>query len=152
MRGILKWTGLALLAVVLFASVPARAGLSPELEQQLRDATYVYISSTRKDGSLSKPAEIWFMFYKGSVYVGTRPTSWRVKRIKWGRPAAKIWVGKPDGPSFMATGAIVKEPDAYEMLYSTYAKKYGERWKGYEQDFRKGFKDGSRVLVKYTPK
>jgi hypothetical protein len=84
--------------------------------------------------------------------VGTRPTSWRVKRIEWGRPDAKIWVGSRDGPSFEATGAVVKDPALYDRLYEVFAKKYPDGWKRHEEGFRKGFQDGSRVLVAYTPK
>jgi hypothetical protein len=119
------------------------AGLSAEIKEQLADSTYVYISSTRKDGSFGKPAEIWFLWHDGAVYVGTRPESWRVRRIGWGRPRARIAVGKVDGPSFF--------PAVHDVLFDTYAKKYPEGWPKYEQNFRKGFKDGSRVMVKYTP-
>jgi hypothetical protein len=112
----------------------------------------VYISSTRKDGSLSKPAEIWFMFRDGAVYVGTRPSSWRVRRIKAGRPDAKIAVGSVNGPSFTATGTVVNDPALQTILMKEYARKYPDGWKTHEDSFRSGFTDGSRVLVKYTPK
>ena len=141
-------------AVVLLAvlAAGAQAGLSPATTAELANSKYVYISSTRKDGSLSKPAEIWFLYHKGAVYVASPPTTWRVRRIKAGRNQAKIAIGKPDGPSFTATGAVVNEPDVYPVLFETYAKKYGADWPKHEDKFRSGFKDGSRVLIKYTPK
>jgi hypothetical protein len=140
-----------LLFVALLAS-PATAGELPKnLQDLLASSTYVYISSTRKDGTLSRPAEIWFLWHKGSVYVASPPTTWRVRRIRWGRPQAKIWIGKPDGPSFTATGAVVNEPESYPILFETFARKYPDRWKSYEDNFRKGLADGSRVLVRYTP-
>jgi hypothetical protein len=141
-----------LLVALLLMPWPAAAGLSPELQKALTDSKYVYISSTRKDGSLSKPAEIWFIFHDGAVYVGTPPTTWRVRRIKAGRPAAKIAVGTPDGPSFMATGSLVNDPSIQEVMLKTYAHKYEAGWQTHEQNFRQGFKDGARVLVKYVPK
>jgi hypothetical protein len=143
-------------ATLLIAAVLASATRAAELPEAVKNALasskYVYIASTRKDGSLSKPAEIWFLYHKGAVYVGTPPTTWRARRIKAGRAGAKIFVGKADGPSFMATGAIVNEPDVYPMMFETYAKKYPEGWGKFESKFREGFKDGSRVLIKYTPK
>jgi hypothetical protein len=137
--------------VVLLASPAAGKELQKDLQDQLASSTFVYISSTRKDGTLSRPAEIWFLWHKGSVYVGTPPTTWRVRRIGWGRPQAKIWVGKPDGPSFTATGAVVSEPETQAILLETFARKYPDGWKKYEESFKKGFADGSRVLVRYTP-
>jgi hypothetical protein len=152
---IARWAHLLVVTAVAAAALSslAQAGeLPPDVKAALANSTYVYIASTRKDGSLSKPAEIWFMYHNGAVYVGTPPTSWRAKRIKKGRTTAKIAVGKADGPSFTATGAIVNEPDVLSVLYETYAKKYPEGWPQFEQKFRNGFKDGSRVLIKYAPK
>jgi hypothetical protein len=140
-----------LLFVVLLASPAAGGELPKNLQDLLASSTYVYISSTRKDGALSRPAEIWFLWHKGSVYVASPPTTWRVRRIRWGRPQAKIWIGKPDGPSFTATGAVVNEPEMYPILLETYGRKYPDGWKKWEESFRKGFADGSRVLVRYTP-
>ena len=68
-----------------------------------------------------------------------------------GRPQAKIWIGKPEGQSFAATGAIVNEPEAQAALLETYARKYPDGWKKWEESFRTGFADGSRVLIRYTP-
>lgn len=142
----------AALLVCLFLPWPAHAALSPELTKALENSQYVYISSTRKDGALSRPAEIWFTYHDGAVYVGTRPNSWRVRRIKAGRPEAKIAVGAVDGPSFMATGSLPDDPAAQELLLKEFARKYPQGWQTHEQSFRQGFKDGSRVLVKYVPK
>jgi hypothetical protein len=142
---------LCLLFVAFMASPAAGRELPKNLQDQLASSTFVYISSTRKDGTLSRPAEIWFLWHKGSVYVGSAPTTWRARRIRWGRPQAKIWIGKSDGPSFTATGAIVNEPETQAILLETYAKKYPDGWGKWEENFRKGFADGSRVLIRYTP-
>jgi hypothetical protein len=141
-----------LISLALLAAGAGAADLPEAVKSQLATSKYVYIASTRKNGSLGKPAEIWFLYHHGAVYVGTPPTSWRARRIKAGRTQAKIWVGKADGPSFVATGAIVNEPDVYPVMYEAYAKKYADGWSHFEEKFRTGFKDGSRVLIKYVPK
>lgn len=130
----------------------ARAELPTPLHDELARAKYVYLSSARKDGSLSRPAEIWFLFYKGAVYVASPPAAWRVRRIKAGRSRAKIAVGRPEGPSFAADGAIVNEPGVHTVLFETFAKKYPEGWTRFEEKFRKGLEDGSRVLIRYAPR
>lgn len=146
-----RWMRLVAVVALLLCAASAAWGLSAELEKGLTDSQFVYIASTRKDGTLGKPAEIWFFYHDGAVYVGTSPSSWRVRRIRWGRPQAKIWVGKPDGPSFMARGEVVDDDATEALLLETYARKYPDGWKRYEKNFREGFKDGKRVLVKYTP-
>lgn len=147
---VVRYTLAGLATLLMF--VTGAAALSDGIKTELAAAKYVYISSTRKDGTLSKPAEIWFFSRNGAVYVGTPSTAWRAKRIKAGRPQAKIAVGKADGPSFVATGAIVTDTEAQQAMLETYAKKYPDGWSKFEDKFRSGFKDGSRVLIKYTPK
>ncbi len=92
------------------------------------------------------------MWHDGAVWVGTPPTTWRVKRIKHKRPNARIAVGKVDGPSFEAVGSIVTDAKVAALLRATYAKKYPDRWPGYADKFKAGLADGSRVLVRYVPR
>jgi len=138
------------LTVALVTSV--RAGLSPELDRALHEAKYVYIQSERKSGALGKAAEIWFYYDGKAVYVGTPPTTWRVRRIKRGRPRARIAVGKADGPAFEARGEVVHDAAAEQRLMDEYARKYPEGWSRFADKFRDGFKNGERVLVRYAPK
>jgi hypothetical protein len=145
-----------LLALVLFCAgvftTPAySSSLSPELQKALESSKYIYLQSARKNGELSKAAEIWFMVHNGAVWVCSPPTTHRVKRIKAGKTKAKIFIGKADGPSFNAKGSVVKDPEVNKVLFETYAKKYGNDWNSYEKKFRDGLADGSRVLVRYEP-
>ena len=143
---------LLIVAALLAALVaPAAAGLAPDVDHALRDSKYVYIQSQRKSGEMGKPAEIWFYYDGEAVYVGTRPSSWRVRRIKAGRTKARIAVGKQDGPSFTATGELRHDADLEQKLMAAYAQKYGDDWKRFADSFRDGFKTGDRVLVRYTP-
>jgi hypothetical protein len=136
----------------LGASRVATAALTPEIETALRTSPYVYIASQRKAGGFGQAAEIWFMYRDGAVWVASPATTWRARRIRAGRPKAMIAVGKREGPTFEATGQLVKDPKAYEALFTTLAEKYPDGWKQYEQRFRSGLADGSRVLIKYEPK
>lgn len=139
-------------ALTLVAASVALAAFPPGIEEKLREATYVYVQSERKSGELGAPAEIWFHVENGAVWVGTRPASWRVRRIKAGRTRARVAVGSPTGPAFDATAALVEDDAVAERLMEAFAKKYADGWKRHEQSFRDGFKSGERVLVRYTPK
>ena len=143
---------LAAVAFVVALAASAAAALSPDVDRALHDAKYVYIQSERKSGQLGKPAEIWFHYDGKAVYVGTPPTSWRVRRIKAGRRKARIAVGKADGPAFDATGEVVHDADVEKRLMEDYAHKYPEGWARFADKFRDGFKNGERVLVRFTPK
>jgi hypothetical protein len=142
---------LALGTLALVAAASAWAALAPEVDRALRDAKYVYIQSERKSGELSKPAEIWFYYDGSAVYVGTRPSSWRVRRIKAGRRKARVAVGKVDGPVFTAVGELKHDAAVEEKLMAEFARKYPEGWSRFADSFRDGFKSGERVLVRYAP-
>ena len=139
------------LLVGLFVKPAHSDSLSPEQQKALESSKYVYIQSTRADGSLSKAAEIWFMYHNGAVWVCSPTTTHRVKRIQAGKTGAQIAIGKADGPSFKAKGSIVKDAEVNKVLFETYAKKYADGWSSYEKNFREGLADGSRTLVKYDP-
>ena len=143
---------IATLVLTVALATSVRAGLSPELDRALHEAKYVYIQSERKSGALGKAAEIWFYYDGKAVYVGTPPTTWRVRRIKRGRPRARIAVGKADGPAFEARGEVVHDAAAEQRLMDEYARKYPEGWSRFADKFRAGFKNGERVLVRYAPK
>lgn len=143
------WVACLLLIAVVAA---ARSALGPDLRRALAEARYVYIQSERKGGDFGKPAEIWFFADDDTVYVGTRPQSWRVKRIKAGRTRARIAVGSPTGPSFEATGRILRDPAIEAKLMAAFAAKYPDGWPKYAEGFRAGFQNGDRVLVAYTPR
>jgi hypothetical protein len=143
------------IVLLVAAAAPAQAGtaLPADIVSRLESDPFVYISSTRKSGELGTPAEIWFAWDGSTLVVGTPPTSYRVRRIRAGRPQARIWVtGAGKGPWFDATGAVDDAPAAQESMIAAFRKKYGERFAGkWEENFRTGFKNGTRVLVRYTP-
>ena len=143
---------LAAAAIHLVLVAAAWAALSPELDRALRESKYVYIQSERKSHDLGKAAEIWFYYDGKAVYVGTPPTTWRVRRIKQGRRKARIAVGKVDGPAFEARGEVVHDAAVERRLMDEYARKYPEGWSRFADKFRDGFKNGERVLVRYAPK
>jgi hypothetical protein len=151
-RDVLKLVAFTLCVTSGWVGVGFAGDASTTLKDQLTSAKYVYIASERKGGGFSKPAEIWFFYHQDAVWVGTPTTTWRAKRIRAGRRTAKIAVGSLAGPSFEATGEFVKDQAVYEKMFETYAKKYPDGWPKFEQKFRDGFKDASRVLIKYTPK
>ena len=130
---------------------PAAGTLGPEQLKELAAAKFVYIQSTRKDGALGKPAEIWFAVMDGALWVGSSPDSWRAKRIRWGRPQAKIAIGSTGGPSFRATGSFVKDAALATKFCDALAVKYPDGWPRWEKSFRDGLADGKRVLIKYAP-
>ena len=147
-------------ALLIGAAISPTAGwseLSPQIKNALTNSSLIYIATTRKSGSFGTRSESWFLYHHGAVYIAARKDSWRARRIRARRPRANIRVGTPDGPSFVATGAIVNEPAIHEIMFRTYAKKYPATdklelmWPDHKEEYRKALKDGSRVLIKYTP-
>lgn len=106
------------------SSVATCQPLPAPIEQALAKSKQLIVASTRKDGTLSEPAEVWFLYHHGKILLSSQTNAWRVRRIKAGRPRAKLWVENVDGPTFMATGKIVDDPKLRQLLLDTYAEKY----------------------------
>ena len=148
---VLVSTVLTLSGLLTLSQRVSAAEFSAELEQALKTSRYAYIASERKSGDLGRPAEIWYMYHDGAVWVGTPKATHRAKRIAAGRTKARVALGKPGGPAFDATGSIVDDAELTALLFERLAQKYPSGWKSFENGFRSGFQDGSRVLIKYGP-
>ena len=151
---------------LLGAAAKAPTEFPAAIKEALVEGKSVYVASTRKDGTLGRAAPVWYMYHQGAVYVASKLTAWRVRRIKAGRPRVKMWVSKertdfgrtrePDGPSFMASGTIVTDPKFVTAMLDRFGKKYPDTgraepsWEDVDAVFRAGMKDGSQVLIKYT--
>ena len=118
--------------------------LPKDVQQQLATSKFVYIHRPAKTATLEQAG--------GDLVPVARRRGLRrhpvdlVARAPYqGRsPAAKIAVGKADGPSFMATGSLVNDPTMRSAVaLKTFAEKYPDGWAARTNDnFRDGFKDG----------
>ena len=75
---------------------------------------------------------------------------------------ARIWVGDfgpisgaherlPDAPAFEARAAMDTDPEAFERLMQDFGLKYADEWEKWEPRFRKGYADGTRLVIRYEP-
>ena len=147
---------------------PARESghLPLALERSLAQSPYVYVSPLRSDGHESAcHSQLWFGWMDGSIVVSTGVKSWRARCIDQGLTRARIWVGDHGswkqpfgsndafrrGPSLFARASALKEPALLRRLLAIYDAKYSveiAQWRG---RILRGFEDGSRLLIRYTP-
>src|SRR5439155_288355 len=66
---------ISFVVAVLATAVLVRAAIPPDVERSLKESKYVYVQSERKSGAFGKPAEIWFLYEGGTVYVASPPTT-----------------------------------------------------------------------------
>ena len=55
------------------------------------------------------------------------------------------------GRSFVGRARPDNDPEAFERLLAAFGRRYPSEWDRWEPRFRKGFADGSRVLLRYLP-
>jgi len=139
--------------------------LSDAAKRATTESSLIYISPLRSDGSESKcHAEIWFVPHGEDLLVVTPLDAWRSRAVKKGLGTARIWVGtfgnwKSSGgryksaPSFIAKASIVPQGDAViAKCLADMGEKYATTgWTTYGTPFREGTKDGSRVVIRYSP-
>ena len=71
------------------------------------------------------------------------------------RANALCFLGHDQGfrqaPSFEARAEAVKDDALLERLLAIYAKKYPDEIDKWRDRMRRGYTDGTRVLIRYTP-
>jgi hypothetical protein len=164
-RQLLRGAGLAV-GTLLLPRVRIRAEDSPlsdRARRALAESPLVYISPLHSDDRESScHGEVWFLFDKGDVLISTGRTTWKARALASGKDRARIWVGDfgrgsgvgdrfRQGPTFMARAREENERAALERMVAAFGKKYPDEWGKWESRFKKGFEDGSRVLIRYQP-
>ena len=143
---------------------PARpAAPALDLDSALARGRYVYASPLRVDGVESTcHGRLWFAWLDGSVVVNTGALRWRARSVARGL-STRIWVGDHGswepvgheafrrGPSFDARGGIVRDEALLERMLAVFDAKYAGEIEGWRERIRQGVRDGSRVLIRYTP-
>jgi hypothetical protein len=167
--------GAALSPLARWARADAGDAGAPEAPHgSLPDATaraleksgFVYVSPLRSDGSESTcHAEVWFGWIEGAVVLITGADRWKSRALARGLDRARIWVGDHgrwkglvknneafrEAPHFDARAAAVKDEQLLDRLLAIYAVKYPEEIGSWREKMRRGFQDGTRVLIRYTP-
>jgi len=158
--------GLLLWPLAGTARAEKSAQLSAGARAALAASPYVYISPLRSDGEESRcHGEVWFGWIDGTVVVNTSPDRWKASSVRRGLDRARIWVGDYGrwkgavgtnedfraGPSFDARADIVEYVSVLDRLLAQYDEKYPEEIGKWRDRMRNGFKDGSRVLIRYRP-
>jgi hypothetical protein len=141
---------------------------SQELEDALAKSGLVYISPLLADGRESTcHGEVWFAWLDGSVVIITGRDRWKARAVARGLDGARIWVGDHgpwkrlgvveneafrSAPSFVARAETVKDTTLLDRLLAEFERKYPDEIGQWRDKMRSGYADGSRVLVRYTPK
>jgi PPOX class probable F420-dependent enzyme len=123
---------------------------SPALAAALRDAKEIHVATRRADGTPSKAVPVWFMFDGDAVYFTTAPGSHKARRIARGSPLL-VWVGRADGPHFVAPAEVVRDPDLAARMAPVYDEKYWISWLGFFRPRAERVRDGKTVIVRVSP-
>jgi hypothetical protein len=138
-------------------------GLPGITSEALDQSPLVYVSPLKSDGAESKcHGEVWFFHDGGDVVLATGKDAWKSRAVDQGLARARIWVGDfgPVGkagdkyraaPTFEAKARFDTDPAVFERLMTSFSTKYADGWEKWGPRFRKGYADGSRRLIRYTP-
>lgn len=128
----------------------------------LRESPLIYLSPYRSDGTLSRcQSELWFYAEGTTVFVVTARKAWRARAVAQGLHRARVWVGdvgvwrRSDGayrelPHFDAVAGSLDDPVLQNEILPRFAQKYaGDGWRRWDDRWRQGLADGSRVMLQY---
>ena len=159
-RDLLSFSCLAMAA----APFPVRAAALPDATlRSLGTSHTIYITPLKKGGAESKcHAEVWFAYDGDNIFVVTSSKAWRARAISLGLTQTRMWVGEfgvwqrateafRKAPELTAIGALVTDAAAQSQVLDTFGTKYKAEWSSWGPKFRNGLKDGSRVMLRYSP-
>ena len=124
--------------------------LPPAVASALPNASYIYVATRRADGSTSKKVPVWFIQEGDALYFTTAPDAHKAKRIRRGSPLL-VWVGRADGPHFVAPAEVVRDPDLAARMGPVYDGKYWISWLGFFRPRAERVRDGKTVIVRVSP-
>lgn len=147
---------------------PARApgGSAAERDALLEKSGLVYVSPLLGDGRESTcHGEVWFGWIDGAVVVITAASTWKGRALDRGLDGARIWVGDHgpwkrmigynesfrQSPHFDARAVSVRDDALLERLLALYEQKYPAEIGRWRDKMRAGYRDGSRLLIRYVP-
>ncbi len=137
--------------------------LSPVVTAQLKKNSLVYISPLKSNGEESRcHAEVWYLVDGDAVVIGASSSGWKVRAVEAGLDQARLWVGDfgtgrsvgdryKAGANFRARAEAVKDDALFARLLTAYGERYPAEWGKWKPRFEKGYTDGTRVLIRYTP-
>ncbi len=146
---------------------PAALARAAEFESALDESGFVYVSPLRSNGRESAcHAEVWFAWLDGSVVLITGSERWKARALVRGLDRARIWVGDHgrwkklvgrneafrQAPTFDARAEAVKDEALLERMLSVYDRKYPDEIGSWRDKMRNGMRDGTRTLIRYTPR
>lgn len=161
-RVLLKFSGAVFAAGAVTRHVTA-ATVADAARTALDQSDVVYITPLKQDSSESTcHAEVWFVLDGGDLLVVTGANAWRATAVTRGLTRARMWVGEfgawkdakeayRAAPELLATAAFVNDAQIHARALERFGAKYPLGWLYYEGKFRDGLKDGSRVMLRYTP-
>jgi hypothetical protein len=133
----------------------------------LDKSPFVYISPLRANGSESTcHSEVWYGWIDGAVVINTAPTTWKSRALAAGHDRARIWVGDHgrwkqmigrneafrSAPHFDARVESVKGGEKLlDRLLAVYERKYPGEIARWRDKMREGYRNGDRLLLRYTP-
>ena len=138
----------------------------PGLADALRDSGFVYVSPLHPGGAESTcHGEVWFGWIDGRVVLITARDRWKARAVSRGWDRARIWVGDHgrwkrllgrneafrQAPSFEAKGSFSDDAALLDRLLAIFDAKYPDEIDEWRERMRNGFRDGSRVLIRYAP-
>jgi hypothetical protein len=129
----------------------------------MQQSPLVYVSPLRASGQESScHGEVWFFEDRGDVVLATGKDAWKTRALRKGWDTARIWVGDfgpvsragekfRSAPEFRARAALDADPAVFDRLLAGFTKKYPEFQSKWESRFKQGYRDRSRVVIRYTP-
>lgn len=160
-------TGSGLLSASARSALATSPPTAPadSLEKALEKSAFVYVSPLKANGEESTcHGEVWFGGLEGGAVLITATSSWKAKSLARGLNRARVWVGDHGrwkgwlsnhedfrvAPWFDARAERVRDDAMLERLLALFEQKYPAEIDAWREKMRSGYRDGTRILIRYA--
>ena len=120
---------------------------------------FVYLSPSYTTGALRRcHAEVWYVMLGTDLYVCLGSGSWHAQaackdtnktKLRIAKEYLVDGVGDQNQPTIDAVASVEDEPAKVDAVLRRFGAKYPAYWETWGPKFKRGLRDGSRVLLRY---
>ena len=127
------------------------AQLSEATHMKLHDKKLIAVTTQRPNGEWSSKSLVWFMSEDNAVYLMTKPTSHKARRVQRGSQM-QVWLENGTAPIFTGPARFITDTALIDRMDQTYRKKYWSAWLFYWAKPLTGrVKSGEIVVIHVQP-
>lgn len=122
------------------------SNLSEAIQMKLKDQRLISVTTQRANGEWSSKSLVWFMNEDDAVYLMTKPTSHKARRVQRGSQM-QVWLENGAEPILTGPARFITDNVIIDRMDKAYRKKYWSAWLFYWARPLAGRVESGKIVV-----